>query len=173
MFRKIKDEILRRRDTVKYWRNKGAQIGDNCDINCSASLGSEPYLVKIGNHVRLSSGVKINTHDGSMWVLKTYIQSKKSIESIGLYKRVIIGNNVHIGIAAIIMPRVKIGDNCIIGVGAIVTHDVPNNTIVAGVPARIIETVDEYIDKHKNDFDFTKHNNAETKRQYLIKHYLD
>ena len=69
------------------------------------------------------------------------------------------------------MPGVKIGDNCIIGCGAIVTHDVPDNSVAVGVPARVIETLDEYIEKNKDDFVYTKSMSAKGKRQYLLKKY--
>lgn len=52
-----------------------------------------------------------------------------------------IGNNVSIKAGAIIIGDVHIGDNSVIGAGAVVTHDVPPNVIVAGVPARIIKTL--------------------------------
>lgn len=61
--------------------------------------------------------------------------------------RIKIGNNVHIGTNAIIMPGVTIGDNCVIACGAVVTKDVPSNSIVGGVPAKYIESISEYADK--------------------------
>lgn len=51
-----------------------------------------------------------------------------------------IGNNVYIGAGAKILGPVTIGDNSIIGAGAVVLKDVPANSVVAGVPARIIKT---------------------------------
>ena len=49
-----------------------------------------------------------------------------------------IGKNVWIGAGATVVPGVTIGDNSIIGAGSVVTKDVPDNTIVAGVPAKVI-----------------------------------
>lgn len=49
-----------------------------------------------------------------------------------------IGNNVIVGINSIILPGIKIGNHVVIGAGSVVTNDVPDNTIVAGNPARII-----------------------------------
>lgn len=51
-----------------------------------------------------------------------------------------IGNNVYIGAGAKILGPITIGDNSIIGAGAVVLKDVPANSIVAGVPAKIIKT---------------------------------
>ena len=51
--------------------------------------------------------------------------------------------------------KVTVGKNCIIGMGAVVTKDVPDNSVVAGVPARIICTTEQYLEKHKDYHDFT------------------
>ena len=57
----------------------------------------------------------------------------------GIHKRdVRVGNNVWIGHGASILCGVTVGDNAIVGTGAVVTRDVPPNTVVAGVPARVI-----------------------------------
>jgi acetyltransferase-like isoleucine patch superfamily enzyme len=53
----------------------------------------------------------------------------------------VIGKNVWIGSNATILPGVTIGDGSIVAAGAVVTKDVPPNTVVGGVPARIIKTV--------------------------------
>lgn len=55
------------------------------------------------------------------------------------YKDTIIGDNVWIGARAIIMDGIQIGSGAIIGAGAVVTRDVPENTIFAGVPAKLIK----------------------------------
>lgn len=52
----------------------------------------------------------------------------------------IIGDNVVIGIHAQLIGNVKIGNNSIVGAGAIVTHDVPDNVVVVGNPARILKS---------------------------------
>ena len=78
-----------------------------------------------------------------------------------------IGNNVSIGTSAMILPGITIGDNAIVGAGAVVTHDVAPNTIVAGVPAREIETIEAYIEKHSKDFLHTKNLDPKEKRKIL------
>ncbi len=45
------------------------------------------------------------------------------------------------------MPGVKIGQRCVIGAGAIVTHDIPDNSIAVGVPAKVISTMEDYANK--------------------------
>lgn len=165
---KIKMKIKHRRNTVAYWRNLGSKIGEEAEIYHSASLGTEPYLITIGRHVRINAGVHFVTHDGGVWVLRGLRQELKDID---LFGPISVGDNVHIGTRAIIMPNVKIGSNCIIGCGAIVTKDIPDNSVAVGIPARVIESIEEYQKKHKNNFDHTKSMNEEEKKQYLIKKF--
>lgn len=148
-------------------RKRGLTIGSNCELHKSVFWGSEPYLISIGNDVRITDGVKFITHDGGAWVLR----NNGKLKNADIFGRIIVKDNVHIGMNSIIMPGVTIGSNSIIGCGAIVTKDVPDNTIVAGVPARVIETIDEYYFKSKNKCDFTKHMDYDEKRSYLFKKY--
>lgn len=165
----LRDKYMRHRDTVKYWKNKGATIGNQCEIYSTANFGSEPYLISIGNHVRINAGVQLITHDGGVWVLRN--KDILDASKLDLFGKIIIGNNVHIGTNAIIMPGVHIGDNCIIGCGAVVTKDIPDNSIVVGVPARVIESIDDFYEKHKSEFDYTKEMSLKEKREYLNKKY--
>ncbi len=165
MIRNFIERIERKKDSVTYWRKKGARIGDNCVIFPEAYLGSEPYLVSIGDNVRITNGVNIITHDGGVWVLR---HLKKELSNVDIVNNVIIGNNVHIGSNAVIMPGVKVGNNVIIGCGAIVTKNIPDNLIVAGIPAKPIETIEDYYNKHKPDFIHTKNMSTEEKRAFLL-----
>ena len=168
IFKTVFEHISRMRNPVKYWRKRGARIGENCYIVSSVSFGSEPFLVTVGDHVRLTSDVQLITHDGGVWVLRELYPELKDIDVFG---RIKLGNNIHIGVSTIIMPGVTIGDNSIIGAGAVVTKDIPANSIAVGVPARVIKTLDEYIDKNEHRFEHTKGMSLEEKRAYLIKKY--
>lgn len=111
-------------------RCKGVKLGENCEIYKSVDFGSEPYLIELGNHVRINEGVRLFTHDGGMWVLREFASEKFC--KADKFGKIRIGNNVHIGTNSIIMPGVTIGNNCIIGCGAVVTHDVPDGSVVGG-----------------------------------------
>lgn len=161
-------KIRRRYNTVEYWRQLGCQIGEGAEIYQSASLGTEPYLIRIGNHVRINEHVTFVTHDGGVWVLRN---THSDLSDIDMFRPITVGDNVHIGHYSIIMPGVNIGSNCIIGCGAIVTKDIPDNSIVVGIPARVIENIDDYFIKHKNDFEHTKNLNAEEKKKYLLEKF--
>lgn len=150
-----------------YAKQLGVSIGTGCEIYNEVSWGSEPYLIKIGNNVRITNGVKFVTHDGGMWVLR----KMKLLENSDSFGMIEIGNNTHIGLDVTIMPNVKIGDNCVIGCGAIVTKDIPANSVAVGVPAKVIESIDEYYAKHKDTCDFTKNLSPNDKKKYLLKKY--
>lgn len=98
-----------------------------------------PQAIVIGENLISAPGSWILTHDSSLI---------NHIDKVAV-KKTIIGNNVFIGLNAIIMPGVKVGDGAIIGAGAVVTRDVLPYTIVGGNPAKFICTVDEYIEKVK------------------------
>lgn len=153
----------------KILRKKGVVIGSNCEIYTSVSFGSEPYLINIGNHVRINEGVKLITHDGGYWVLRDkcagYENKFKNSDKFG---RINIKDNVHIGTNAIIMPGVTIGSNVVVACGAVVTRDVPSNSIVGGVPAKIIESLEEYAVKAEEKCVQTKHYSYEEKKKYLL-----
>jgi acetyltransferase-like isoleucine patch superfamily enzyme len=67
------------------------------------------------------------------------VEVERPIRLQGIYKRnVRVGHNVWLGYGACILRGVTIGDNAIIGTSAVVTRDVPDNAVVAGVPARVL-----------------------------------
>ena len=100
---------------------------------------SHCFLITIGDNVTMAPRVHVLCHDAST---KKFLDYTK----IG---RVTIGDNVFIGAESVILPNVKIGDNVIIGANSTVTKDIPNNVVVAGNPARIICTLNDYLDKQK------------------------
>ena len=155
---------------INLLRKKGIKIGKNCSIDKTAIFGTEPYLISIGDNVRITHNVQFITHDGGIWVLRNLHEVDKSADKMGPIK---IGNNVNIGWNVILMPGVKIGDNVVIGIGSIVTKDVPSNSVVAGVPAKIIETIDEYSNKVKKHSLNTKDMNSKDKKNYLLSIFGD
>lgn len=152
---------------IEKLKKQGLRIGVGCEIYKDVSFGSEPYLVEIGNHVRITQGCKFVTHDGGVWVLREL----KSNPNLDLFGKIKVGNNVHIGLNTIVMPGVTIGDNCIIGCGAVVTKSVPSGEIWAGVPAKKIKTVEDYFCQHEQEYDCTKHLSYNEKKEYLQKKF--
>lgn len=97
------------------------------------------WLIEIGNNVTMAPRVHILCHDAST---KQFLGYTK----IG---RVTIGDNVFIGAESVVLPGVTIGSNVVIGANSTVTHDIPANSVAAGSPARVICTLEEYLDKEK------------------------
>lgn len=146
-------------------KKKGVKLGKNVDIGENVNFGSEPYLIEINNNVRISSNVNLITHDGGLWTLR----KMQLLENADYFGKIVIEENVNIGMNAAIMPGVRIGKNSIVGFGAVVTKDVEPGSVVAGIPAKKIETIEEYYQKKKDKCDFTKNMNKKQKKKYLLR----
>ena len=168
LIKKIQKLVSSNEQYIKILRKEGISIGEGCTINKDVVFGTEPYLISIGNNVRVTLGVKFITHDGGLFVPRNLGLIDKKADKIGKIK---IGNNVNIGWNAIIMPGVTIGNNVIIATGSIVVKDVPDGTVVAGVPAKKIETIEEYVEKNKEKVLLTKHMKPIEKEKYLLDYF--
>lgn len=92
--------------------------------------------VCIGNHVNLAQGITVTALNHN------FEDKTKRIDEQGITtKPVIIGDDVWIGANAVILPGVTIGKHCVVAAGAVVTKDVPDNTIVGGMPAKEIKKI--------------------------------
>ena len=135
---------------IKYLRSKGITIGEDCEFFGIDELHidiTRPSLIEIGNNVRITRGVVLLTH-GYEWAVLREIYG----EIIGYAQPIRIKDNVFIGIYAKIMPGVNIGENSIIAAGSIVTKNVEPNSVVTGVPAKKIMSIDEYYKKRKEAY---------------------
>jgi acetyltransferase-like isoleucine patch superfamily enzyme len=120
-----------------YARSIGVTVGERCRIGTDG-FGSEPFLVTIGDDVTVSRGVLFLTHDGASSLVRDKHGRRYD------YRPVTVGSRVFIGANAILLPGVSIGDDCIVGAGSVVTKTVPPGKVVAGNPARVIGTFEEY-----------------------------
>jgi len=135
-----------------YLRDKGIQIGEDVTFFAPETNVIDtcyPWLVTIGNHVGIAKGVIMLTHDYSWSVLKRYNRGVPEGMIFGACGKIDIGNNVFIGMDAIILRNVTIGDDVIIGANAVVTGNCESGWVYAGNPARKILTVAEYYEKRK------------------------
>lgn len=166
VFRVLVDRI-KKKDSVTIAREAGVKIGERCKVfsDVNVLFGSEPYLVEIGNHVEIASGCRFVTHDGSVWVLREF----EGLEKIDKFGRIIVGNNVFIGLNTTILPGVTIGDNVVIGACSLVNKNIPSGEVWAGVPAKRICSLEEYKDKNMDSFDYTKGLSAKEKEQAVRK----
>lgn len=118
----------------------GLQVGKNfCRMHGTILDPSHCWLIKIGDNVTMAPRVHVLAHDAS------------TVHHFG-YARigdVVIGNNVFVGAESVILPNVTIGDNSIIGANSTVSRNIPANVVAAGSPARVICTLDEYLEKNR------------------------
>lgn len=149
LYKKVK-ELWNRRSSeslIQFYRNKGITIGNHCVFRSPMSTKIDtmrPSLVEIGDNVDMNKNFTIMAHDFSHRVfLELY---GEFLSSSGQVK---IGNNIYFGTDVIVLKGVTIGDNCIIGAGSIVSKSIPSNSVAAGVPCRVICTIDEYYAKRK------------------------
>ncbi len=92
-------------------------------------------LIHIGNNITFAPNVRLIAHDAST---KQFIDATR----IG---RVTILDDCFVGDSVIVLPGVTIGPRAIIGAGSVVSKDIPENSVAAGNPARVICSLDEYL----------------------------
>ena len=121
--------IIRGKKFIKI--GKDVWIGYFCLVDGSGGL-------EIGNHVTLSSGVHVYTHDSSYY-RKNNLE-KDPIDGNHVNKAPVrIGDNVQIGANSIILPGVSIGNNVIVGALSLVNKDLPDDCVAYGSPIKIKE----------------------------------
>lgn len=152
---------------IKYLRKKGAKVGKDCLI-LTDKFGTEPFLIEIGDHVVIATGTHLINHDGGVWILR------KKYPDLNVFGKIIIGDNVFIGIGCILLLGTEIGENCIIGAGSVVRGKIPDNSVVMGNPAKIImkrSFAEKFILKSKNRID-TKNLKKEKEKEVILEHFF-
>jgi acetyltransferase-like isoleucine patch superfamily enzyme len=157
--------IVCKGDNARYLRLQGARIGQGCDLLNNEGFGSEPWLIELGDRVTLAEGVRLITHDGSSRLFRHHIP--KSSRYGNRFGTIRIRNDCFVGTNAIILPDVSIGPYSIVGAGSVVTKDVPPYTVVAGVPAKPICSLEEYIASYQQKMIPTMAEDRETLRREL------
>jgi acetyltransferase-like isoleucine patch superfamily enzyme len=118
---------------VHYTSTVGGDIQIGKNVFRSFALSGGCYIqgingLRIGDDTLFAAGVKI-------------ISANHDFDNFGVMEKsepLVIGRHCWIGANAVILPGVTLGDNVVVGAGAVVTKSIPDNTIVAGVPARPI-----------------------------------
>ncbi len=117
------------------YRALGMTVGSDCSIQPGLIVDvSHCWLIEIGDRVTIAPHVYLLAHDASTISPTGYAR-------IG---RVVIGDDVFIGARSTVMPGVEIGAGSIIGAGSVVTRSIPAGVVAAGVPAKVICTLDDY-----------------------------
>lgn len=108
-------------------------IGDHTRIGIHCTVIGP---VTIGSHVNLAQGITATALNHN------FEDTGKRIDQQGVSTNpVVISDDVWIGANAVVLPGVTIGKHCVVAAGAVVTKDVPDFTVVGGVPAKILKTL--------------------------------
>ena len=129
----------------RFWLGRKSVVESYCCINNAVgdvTIGDYTRIgihctvigpVCIGNHVNLAQGITVTALNHN------FADSSRKIDEQGISTQpVVIGDDVWIGANAVILPGVTIGRHVVVAAGAVVTKDVPDYSLVAGVPAKVI-----------------------------------
>ncbi len=136
---------------VNFLRKKGCNIGEYTHFHDPKTVYIDPNrcsFIEIGDKCQITRNVTILAHDFSYSVCRSVYNNLPQNSGI-----TVIGNNCFIGMNSIILMGSKIGDNVILGAGSVVSGNIPSNSVVAGNPAKVICTLDEYYKKRCKKFE--------------------
>jgi len=117
---------------ITYLRATGVRIGSKCMISLRAKIDTRRGEIIIGNRCVITYGCIILSHDASA----SHINPADKGEG-----RVIIEDNVYIGVNSVVLRNVRIGKNSVIGAGSVVARDIPPNVVAVGNPAVAIKEI--------------------------------
>mgnify|MGYP003618519063 CR=1 FL=1 len=146
---KTEDLVRRTRDKayIEICKSRGLKVGKDVIFIEAPKFGSEPFLIEIGDRTKITANCTFINHDGAMYVIRS-MEKYQDARNFG---------------------RIKIGDNCILGAGSVLNSSMPANSVFAGVPAKLICTIDEYGHKAlKNNTDYPRE--LESNRAQLENH---
>lgn len=149
--------LFRKRNKyIERLKKNGLKLGANVEIIDNFFFDpSHCFLITIGDRCTICPNVRLIAHDAST-------KLRLGFTKIG---KIEILEDCFIGDSAVILPNVRIGPNTIVGAGAVVTKNAPKNTIIAGNPARVICSIDEYLNKITRS--------AKGKKIYSAEYYID
>lgn len=151
----VQDAVKREEAAKALFGSSGAGInicpGFMCDNGKNIHVGNDFLAnynviildimpVYIGDHVMIGPNTLISTVGHPLTP-----QGRR--RHLGIAKPVTIGNDVWIGGNATILPGVTIGNNVVVAAGAVVTKDVPDNSLIGGVPAKVLKTLENDLDE--------------------------
>lgn len=131
---------LRGEQNLKKLVQRGLVVGKNFTRMGNVIIDpSHCWHISIGDNVILAPRVHVLAHDASTKVFLNYTRVANTK----------IGNNVFIGAGSIVLPGVTIGNNVVIGAGSIVSKDIPDNSVAAGNPARVLKPLTAFLDDNR------------------------
>lgn len=116
-------------------------------------------LISLGDRVVISMNVHFLTHDYSVTTALIALHEIPSAD-IRTTRRIVIGDNVFVGMNSILLPGTHVGNNVIIGAGSVVRGSIPDFSVVAGNPAQVVGDIRDHAVKlkaRKGGFQMDKH----------------
>lgn len=110
-------------------------------------LPADPKCIRLHNNVFVAADVRFVCHDVIFLMLRN-MDSDRHCEHLGCIE---VMDNCFLGQGSTILSGVRIGPNAVIAAGSVVTHDVPEGTVVAGVPARVIGSFRDLVEKQNRE----------------------
>ncbi|MFT6128006.1 acyltransferase [Patiriisocius sp. Uisw_017] len=167
LYKKLYNSTYAALNHVGYAKKIGVNMGENICIygNPNSMFGTEPWIITMGNNVHITREVLFVTHDGGTLLYRN------EYPDLEITAPITIGNDVYIGVRAIILPGVNIGDNVVVAAGSIVTKDLPSNGVYGGIPAKFIKSADDYLEGLKENSLGLGHLKYKEKDDALKKHF--
>ena len=140
--RALRDRVQRERLRRRWERLKqlGMHIGEDVLLPASTSIDmSHCYLISIGDHCGFGEECLILAHDAQM----------DEFLDAGRIGRVVIHPSCHIGSRTVILPGVEIGPRTIVGANSVVSRTLPPETVCAGNPAKVLCSLEDYLERHR------------------------
>ena len=167
IFLHIRNLVWSKLSPLGYARYLGVRVGNNVTFYGMKPemFSSEPWLISIGNDCYITANCQFITHDGGTLILR------KEVPDLELTAPITVGNDVYIGVNCTVLPGTKIGNRCIVGACSLLKGEYPDHSVIAGVPARVIGTVEAYLEKAKQQSLHFGHLSGPEKERALKKHF--
>ena len=125
---------------TRYYVKRGMKVGKNFNRQSGTRLDpSNCWLIEVGDDVIMGNKVQLIAHDFSIMHHTGYAR----------FGKIVIGDRVFIGANSTILMNVHVGNDVVIGAGSLVNKDVPEGSVVAGVPAKVICSTAEYVERQQ------------------------
>ncbi|MEQ8763439.1 MAG: acyltransferase [Planctomycetota bacterium] len=130
------DIAKRRKDPVELLRYRGAVVGRNVFIDKNVEIEQRAsFLLEIGDGVGIGENCRIILHDSSTW---------SHCDLPTKFGKVVLRDRVYVGVSSIILCGVEVGAGTVIGAGSLVTKSLPAGVVAAGVPCKVLDTIENY-----------------------------